>query len=70
MKEVKSLTKTIQDLSHPFNCLQKPALCVLDTEHIIREAVVKPLITVQELGNKQFDDYIEKRLDQKTDLSL
>ena len=70
MKEVKSLTKTKQDLGNPLNCLQKPVLCVLDTKHIIREAVVKPVITVQELGNKQFDDYDEKRLDQKTDPSL
>ena len=65
VKEVKSLTKTIQDLGNSFNCL-----CVLDTKHIKREAVVKPVITVQELGKKQFDDYVEKKLDQKTDPSL
>ena len=70
MKEVKSLTKTIQDLGNPFNCLQKPVPCVLDTKHIKREAVVKPVITVQEFGKKQFDNYVEKRLDQKTDPSL
>ena len=33
VKEVKSLTKTIQDLGNPFNCLQKPVPCVLDTKH-------------------------------------
>ena len=70
MKKVKSLTNTIQDLGNPFNCLQKPVPCVLDIKPIIREAVVKPVITAQELGTKEFDDYVEKMLDQKTDPRL
>ena len=34
------------------------------------EAVVKPGMAVQELGKKQFDDYVNKTIDQKTDPSL
>ena len=42
---------------------------MLDTKHIVREAVVKPLRTVQELGKKQFDEHVEKRVEQKTEPS-
>ena len=32
-----------------------------------REAVVKPVRTVQELGKKQFDDYVEKSFEKETE---
>ena len=64
VKEVKSLTKTIQDLGNPF--AHKSQDCVLDTKHIVGEAVAKSVTKVEELGKKQFYDYVEKRLKQKT----
>ena len=63
VKEVNSLTKTIEDFGNPF-ADKSEDLLVLDTKHIVGEAIVK---TVKEMGKKQFDEYFEKRLVQKTE---
>ena len=63
VKEVNSLTKTIADFGNPF-ADKSEDLLVLDTKHIVGEAVVK---TVKEMGKKQFDEYFEKRLVQRTE---
>ena len=44
-------------------------MSALDTKHIVGEAVVKTVRKVGELGKKQFYDYAEKRVKQKTERS-
>ena len=40
-------------------------MCVLDTKHIVGEAVVKPVREVENWERKQFYDYVEKGLSRK-----
>ena len=49
---------------------QKPGLCLLDIKHIVGESVVKRVEIFEELGKKEFYDYVEKRLQQKTEFGL
>ena len=66
MKEVKSLTKTIQDLGNPFAYKSQDCVYWIQKKHY-REGVIKPMRTAQELGKKQFDNYVEKSLKQETE---
>ena len=50
--------------------LTKARTVCIGYKHIVGEAVVKPVRKVEELGKKQFYDYVEKRLKQKKERSL
>ena len=61
VKHVKSLVATIEDNGNPFLEDSKDIYC-LDTKEVKNEKVVHTVYNIEEIGKKQFNEYIEDRL--------
>ena len=65
--EVQSLSNVISEMGNPF-LDQSGDLLILDTRDIMDATVVKSVRTVDELGQKQFQEFCIARLDEKKNL--
>lgn len=64
-KDIKSLTRVMQDLGNPFS--EKGSdLLVLDSRDIVHTAVGDTLLTIEQIGIEQYELYVSERLINKT----
>ena len=63
-KSVKALTKTIEELGNPFT-ETSDELLVLDTRDIVHETVATTVKTVVSLGQRQYEEFVEERLQKR-----
>ena len=66
LKHVKSLVATIEDNGNPFLEDSKDIYC-LDTKEVNNEKVVHTVYNIEEIGKKQFNEYIENILNTSTE---
>ena len=66
VKHVKSLVATIEDNGNPFQEDSKDIYC-LDTKEVKNEKVVHTVYDIEEIGKKQFNEYVENRLNTSTE---
>lgn len=64
-KDVKSLTRVMQDLRNPFS-ENSPDLLVLDSKNIIQMSVADTLLNIEKIGIKQNELYVSERFINKT----
>ncbi len=65
VRDVKSLTNSIEEMGSPFTDNSNDLL-VLDTRNIVDAAVIYTVRHIEELGQQQYDTYVQDRLVNQT----
>ena len=61
LREIKYLISTIYDMGNPF-CENSSDLLVLDTRDVADKTIADGIHTIENIGQKQYDAYVRKRL--------